>query len=314
MTRLSIFLVLSLILATNARLPSRISGPWYYLVDGTDSAFPFASMPNWMNNAGNAISLSFMDPGALLTMGMNAVPLNFQNSTTYFQKLGKTVFFSIGGYGYAGRWSWLSDASHSAAAGKLCAQIAQKYSVGIEIDYEGGADPAAGLSSFVQGFRSVCAVGTCSLSMDLYGSPGGQPWQKGVIDKILPTSGTPGQRSGDGNHLDFVNVMVIDGQSVQTAITFWQQWLSAQLTTSRATFGLIAGWPGLGICHGDAYATSSIDAAWSFLAPHNAYGIMSWAVCPPRDGSQESCGDWSHTCNDAAPGFAYLCNKLNTCK
>jgi len=126
-------------------------------------------------------------------------------------------------------------------------------------------------------------------------------------------NGNPGEKSGTGDHLDFVNVMVIDGQSVQTAITFWQQWVSAGLTMSRATFGVIAGWPGLGICHGDAYATGAVDAAWAYLQPYNVYGILSWAVCPPRAGSQESCGDWSHTCNDDAPGFAYLCKKLNTC-
>jgi len=227
--------------------------------------------------------------------------------------LAKLSFFSIGGAAYEGRWNWLSDSSRAASAGRTCAQIAKQYSVGIEIDYEGGADPANGLSSFVSSFRSECPVGTCDLSMDLYGSPGGQGWQKGVIDKILPKSGNPGQKSGDGNHLDFVNVMVIDGQTVPTAITFWKQWVDAGLTMSRSTFGLIAGWPGLGICQGDQSAKSSIDTAWSFLSPSHAYGILSWAVCPPRGGSQESCGDWSHTCNNDAPGFAYLCSKVGSC-
>jgi len=226
---------------------------------------------------------------------------------------GKRFFFSIGGYGYAGNWNWLSDTSQAASAGKICAQISRKYSVGIEIDYEGGSDPVNGLTSFVQSFRSACPVGTCALSMDLYGSPGGQSWQKGVLDKILPNSGIPGEVSGNGDHLDFVNVMVIDGQTVDTAITFWKQWISAKLTMSRSTWGLIAGWPGLGICQGDSYATSAIDTAWGFLSSYKVYGILSWAVCPPRGSSQESCGDWSHTCNQNSPGFAYLCKKLNSC-
>jgi len=300
------FVVLTIVLITNA-LPGKVSGPWYYIADGTESSFGFSTVPSWLNNAGNVISLAFMDPSTL------AVPDAFKTNATYFKSRGKTVFFSIGGAAYEGRWNWLNDASRAASAGNQCAQIAKQYSVGIEIDYEGGADPLNGLTTFVQHFRSSCPVGTCALSMDLYGSPGGQGWQKGVVDKLLPKSGTPGQKSGDGNHLDFVNVMVIDGQTVSTAITFWKQWVDTQLTMSRSTFGLIAGWPGLGICQGDAFAKSSIDQAWSFLSPYKAYGIMSWAVCPPRGGSQESCGDWSHTCNDNAPGFAYLCQKVGSC-
>jgi len=294
-------------------LPHRISGPWYYIADGTSGSFPFNPVPSWLYQAGNTISLSFMNPSELIPKGMDSVPVSFVNATSYFRSQGKTVFYSIGGYGYAGNWNWLSDSSQSAAAGKICAEISKKYSVGIEIDYEGGADPANGLTTFVQSFRAACPVGSCALSMDLYGSPGGQGWQIGVIDKILPKSGTPGQKDGAGNHLDFVNVMVIDGQTVDTAITFWKQWISAKLTVTRATWGIIAGWPGLGICQGDSFASNAINTAWNFLSPLNAYGILSWAVCPPRGSSQESCGDWSHTCNQDAPGFRMLCNKLGSC-
>jgi hypothetical protein len=266
-----------------------------------------------MSNAGNAISLAFMNPAELLSKGLQSVPLDFDNTTQYFRSKGKNVYFSIGGAAYSNNWNWLSSTSQSAAAGKICAQIANTYSVGIEIDYEGGSDPSSGLTAFIQSFRANCPVGRCVLSMDLYGSPGGQFWQTGVVQKLLPSQGVPGERVGSGDHLDFVNVMVIDGQTVQTAITFWQQWMNAKLPMRRSTFGLIAGWPGLGICQGDSYATSAIDTAWSFLQPYGVYGIMSWAVCPPRAGSQESCGDWSHTCNANAPGFHYLCNKLSTC-
>jgi len=237
----------------------------------------------------------------------------FKNVTSYFQGQGKQVFFSIGGMGYAGKWSWLSDTSQAAAAGRACAKLAQTYKVGIEIDYEGGADPVNGLVSFVAAFRGSCPIGSCVLTMDLYGSPGGQGWQLGVIKQILPPSGMPGEKYGNGNYLDFVNVMVIDGQTVQTAIGFWKQWVTAGLTMTRATFGLIAGWPGLGICAGDSQAQASINLAWQFLSPYNVYGSLSWAVCPPAPGQQSSCGDWTSTCNDNAPGFAYLCKTIGSC-
>jgi len=283
------------------------------MADGTSRCFPFSPMPSWMASAGNAVSLAFLNPAELLSKGYGAIPGCFNSSTDYFKQHGKNVYFSIGGAAYSNNWSWLSNTNQAANMGKLCAEIAKTYSVGIEIDYEGGSDPLNGLTSFVAAFRSTCPVGSCALSMDLYGSPGGQGWQTGVVSKLVPSTGTPGQREGNGQHLDFVNVMVIDGQSVPTAITFWQQWLNAKLPMARATFGLIAGWPGLGICQGDSNAKTDIDTAWNFLQPHNAYGIMSWAVCPPSAGSQESCGDWSHTCNANAPGFAYLCQKLSSC-
>jgi len=255
--------------------------------------------------------LAFLNPADI--RGGDPVPAVFKNVTSYFQNRGKQVYFSIGGAGYADKWSWLSDKSQAAAAGTACARIAQQYKVGIEIDYEGGADPVNGLVSFVTAFRAICPIGSCSLTMDLYGSPGGQGWQVGTIKQILPTSGMPGEKFGNGNFLDFVNVMVIDGQTVDIAIGFWKQWIAAGLTTSRATFGLIAGWPGLGICSGDSQSKSFVDTAWQFLSQHNVYGVLSWAVCPPAPGQQASCGDWTNACNDNAPGFAYLCKAVGSC-
>lgn len=65
--------------------------------------------------------------------------------------------------------------------------------------------------------------------MSVYGSPGGADWQKSTVPLVLAPQGIPGQVYGDGNWLDFVNVMVIDGQTVSTAKTFWQQWVQKYL-------------------------------------------------------------------------------------
>jgi len=300
----------------NASVPASVSGPWYYLADGLERSFPYATIPGWMNNAGNFISLAFMNPSDLPTVS-DPVPSAFKSTASYFNNLKKNVFFSIGGYAYAGNWNWLNNVDQAQRAGTVAASIAKQYSVGIEIDYEGGADPLNGLANFITAFRAACPMGQagCLLSMDLYGSPGGAAWQSNVVKKFLPPSGTPGQAYGNGVYLDFVNVMVIDGQPVSIAETFWQQWFDTGiLTTTRSTFSLVAGFSDtFGICYGDSNAKASIDEAVSFLSPHHIFGIVSWAVCPPAPGSTESCADWDPSCNADAPGFSYLCSKLGSC-
>jgi hypothetical protein len=263
-----------------------------------------------MQQAGNAISLAFLDPADLPRS--RTVPPVFATVASYWKSHGKTVFFSIGGMAYAERWTWLSDMNATASIGKLLATVARDYSVGIEIDYEGGRDPTSGLVSLVTAFRqNGCPIGTCVITMDLYGSPGGQPWQTNTVKALLPSTGKPGQ--GSGNYLDFVNVMVIDGQPIPTSITFWNQWIaSGVLNPLRATFGLNAGWPGLGICQGDSTAHQGMDVAVAWIKQHQAYGSLAWAVCPPAPGQPTTCGDWQPSCNAAAPGLKYLCTKFGS--
>lgn len=300
-------------LALSVSFPQKMSGPWYYISDGKTNSHPFANTPSWMFNAGNTISLSFLNPSDLVDVNSSPVPQVYNSTASLFKSRGKTVFFSIGGEAYGQNWGWLSNPTQTNLAATRCARIAQSLGVGIEIDYEGGANPVTGLTNFVKAFRAVCPVGECMLSMDLYGSPGGQWWQTDVIKAILPPNGKPGQKHSDGNHLDFVNVMVIDGQPVSSAMTYWKQWVNAGLTMTRSTFGLIAGWPGLGICFGDSRSVADIHTAWNFLSAYDTYGIMSWAVCPPASGTQQSCSDWSASCNSAAPGFATLCSTVGAC-
>lgn len=179
------------------------------------------------------------------------------------------------------------------------------------MDYEGGADPADGLVAFVRGFRSVCKMGECLLTMDLYGGPGGAGWQKGTVPRVIPPNGTVGEPVA-GDWMDYANVMVVDGQPVTTAITYWQQWVdTGVLNLHRAAFSLDGGFPGIGICDGTKNA--GVDTAVAWLAARGVYGVMYWAVCPPTTGAQSSCGDWTPSCNAAAPGFAHLCAKCGTC-
>jgi hypothetical protein len=230
------------------------------------------------------------------------------------QQMNKTVYFSIGGMAYANNWKWLNEANMAAKAGKICTQVSKKFNVGIEIDYEGFQNPLNGITTFIKAFRMICS--TCLLSMDLYGSPGAQDWQKELVSHLLPPNGYPGDKYGDGNHLDFVNIMVIDGQSIKSAEIYWQQWVDTKvLTLSRSTFGLIAGWPGseLGVCQNEQYAKQNVDEAVRFLKPLGIYGLMSWAICPPAQGSIQTCGDWMPECNHDASGFHYMCNSIDAC-
>eukprot|EP00456_Euglypha_rotunda_P014541 TRINITY_DN14591_c0_g1_i3.p1 TRINITY_DN14591_c0_g1~~TRINITY_DN14591_c0_g1_i3.p1 ORF type:complete len:260 (-),score=53.26 TRINITY_DN14591_c0_g1_i3:21-707(-) len=208
-----------LIVTAVSGAPSSVSGPWYYLADGLQDDHPYSSIPSWMDNAGNVISLAFMNPSDIGSVS-DPVPAAFKNATSYFLSKGKTVFFSIGGYGYSGNWNWINNPSAAANAGTICGNLAKQYKVGIEIDYEGGAaDITSGMSSFISAFRKVCPMGdaNCLLTTDLYGSPGGAGWQLSYIKAFLPPSGKPGQVYGNGNYIDWVNVMVIDeiGRAVQ---------------------------------------------------------------------------------------------------
>jgi hypothetical protein len=302
--------------ASNSTAAKVVSGPWYYIADGLDTSHPYNTTPSWMNDAGNWISLAFMNPKDL--GGSNdPVPAAFKTAASYFISKGKTVFFSIGGAAYGGNWNWLSDSSAASKVGSQCADIANQYKVGIEIDYEGGGDPLPGMKSFISAFRAKCPMGNanCLLTTDLYGSPGGAGWQKNYVSALLPPSGVPGQTYGNGQYIDYVNVMVIDGQPVSIAETFWQQWLdTGVITTGRSTWGLIAGFTDtLGICYGDATSNASIDQAVRFFSSYHVYGFTSWAVCPPVPGNTESCADWDPKCNDNAPGFKYLCTQVGSC-
>ncbi|KAH3762592.1 hypothetical protein Pelo_5553 [Pelomyxa schiedti] len=308
---LAVLLYLFGLAASN--VPQVVSGPWYYIGDGYTSAHVFDPEPAWLlTQSGNTFSLAFLDPNDIAES--SGVPEVFSNTSSLLNGLGKTVFYSIGGYAYADHWSWLSNIGDSTTAGVNAGTIAKKHGVGIEIDYEGWISPSTGVPAFIKGFRSVCPMTDCLLTMDLYGSPGGADWQKSLLPLVMPPTGIPGDLYGDGNWLDFVNVMVIDGQTVDTDKIYWQQWIDTKLLNMpRTTFALIAGYPGLGICKGDAYAISAIDTTISFFDPYSTYGILSWAVCPPAPGSLSSCGDWTSDCNEDAPGFLYLCQQLGSC-
>lgn len=221
------------------------------------------------------------------------------------------MYFSIGGYAFAGDWSFLGDDAAAGRAGEAACALALAHGVGIELDYEGGADPTASLKAFARAFRGAgCAMGAVPLTVDLFGSPGGASWGPALAAALVPPTGAPGDAADDDDDawLDFANVMVIDacGASAECMVPFWEQWEdNGALNLRRATFGLVAGGALQGVCDGGA--ADDVADAWAWAAARGAHGLTSWAVCPGL------CGDWQSSCNDDAPGFTNLCETVGSC-
>jgi len=114
---------------------------------------------SWIANRGdgkptaNLVIFSFINPYSLM-QDVNGIPKGFtQNVVNYFKSKGLYVIFSIGGISYSGDWD-RALASNPSQLAKNAAAVANKFGVGIEIDYE--TDSAASLTQldvFVKAYR-----------------------------------------------------------------------------------------------------------------------------------------------------------------
>merc|ERR1719273_2459917 len=78
-----VLITIAVVHSFNISVPKKISGPWYYIADGLDKAHPFDTMPSWFKNAGNFVSLAFMNP-ADLPSSADPVPEVFKNLLKVF--------------------------------------------------------------------------------------------------------------------------------------------------------------------------------------------------------------------------------------
>ena len=111
----------------------------------------------------NLVILSFVHPMRLLNktndaVTVDGVPIGMtQEIVDYFANADIRVMMSIGGVTYTDAW----DEALSANATQLglnAAEIATRFNVGIEIDYERSTDPnLTGLQDFIDAYRSVHA-------------------------------------------------------------------------------------------------------------------------------------------------------------
>ena len=322
-------------------IASKISGPWFYVCDGTGSEPTGAQrnelygkglgskvvdgnkvpdlagrqVPDWLASAsrsGNAISLAFMDPTELLNPG-HGVPNAFAEYTHLLrngtENRDRQIFFAIGGIAFTG-FDWLQSTENAEKAGEAACEVAREHNVGIEIDHESSrGNDVEGLRSFLTGFRRKCPMGKYPVSIDLMGSPGGGglPWAADAVKELVP-EGAPGDPPPPGGpYLDFVNVMVIGGCADSACLTgFWSQWKDfATLNFKRAAFTFEAGGVG-GIC--DKKDHAPVKEAWAWLKKQDAYGLRAWSVTPAGG------GEWDTACDAmGAPGLQAMCAEVGLC-
>ena len=315
------------------KVAPKISGPWFYVADGTGheplgaqrnelygrevnkDSVTGRKVPDWLASSassGNAISLAFMDPRELDQPG-HGVPNAFIEYTSLLrngtENRDRQIYFAIGGIAFSG-FHFLSNDDTAQKAGKDACEVARKYNVGIEIDHEtSSGNDVEGLKSFTKGFRKQCPMGKYPLSIDLMGSPsgGGLNWMAKMVEELIPEGGPGDPPPGDGNYMDFVNLMVIDGCQAADCLTqFWQMWEDhATLNFKRAALTFQAG-GGFGVC--DNKNSDILKEAWKFGKSKEAYGLRAWSVTPAGG------GEWDPECDEiGAPGFKSMCEAVGAC-
>ena len=256
----------------------------------------------------SAISLAFMNPLELDQPG-HGVPNAFVEYTALLrngtENRDRQIYFAIGGIAFSG-FHFLSNDDTAQQAGKSACNVAKTHNVGIEIDHESSSgNDVEGLKSFIKGFRRQCRMGKYPLSIDVMGSPsgGGLDWMKKVVKELIP-EGSPGDPPpGDGQYLDFVNLMVIDGCQDAGCLTgFWQMWEDyATINFKRATLTF----------QGSLCAEKDSDMlreAWVFGKAKDVYGLRLWSVTPAGG------GEWDPECDAmGAPGLQSMCRAVGAC-
>jgi len=134
--------------------------------DDLDDSGEFGWANNWIIDRGdgfpsvNLVVLSFLHPMQVLNMTApeNGVPVGMtQEVVDYFKDAGIRVMMSIGGVTYTDAWDEALSTDESAwDLGINAAEIAAKFGVGIEIDYERNTSPnIVGLQTFIDAYRSM---------------------------------------------------------------------------------------------------------------------------------------------------------------
>jgi len=173
--RILIFIAVGLWLAASTPVsaqPMQVYGIWHCGSDlcGWDTVrdmTDFGAQNRWLIDRGdgkpsvNLVVLSFVDPLRLLNLtndahNIDGIPIGItQEIVTYFTRHKIRVMISIGGYTYARDWDQ-ALATNPKQLGINAAQAAQRFGVGIEIDYENDHTPnVSGLDEFIAAYRSL---------------------------------------------------------------------------------------------------------------------------------------------------------------
>jgi len=288
--------LLSLLFAISGGLPSRMLGLWHCGSDGCLWAQqPDLSNSYWIINRGdghptaNVVILSFVDPWALLMGTTNSDTLNgiprgmTAGVVSYFKSQGIIVQFSIGGAAYAQKWTNALNQDPRTLA-RNAASMAQKFGVGVEIDYENTANLAA-LDTFARTYRTIIPNQNTPESLLTVDTGAGTGYLT-EISKMASTWFTD-------NIINWENAMVAGGPygSASTAEMYWTQhlqganWDNLPPVKPQNLVGSLYSSDGSANCH--SYSGTVFQAIIPWVQQQNMAGVFFWAAgCP---GSANSC-------------------------
>jgi len=271
----------------------------------------FDARNRWLINRGNGtpsvnlVVLSFVQPLRLLNKTTDAATLDGiprgmnQAVVDYFKTRGIRVQMSIGGITYTDAWNQ-ALATNPTQLGLNAAEAAQRFGVGMEIDYEENSSPnLPALQSFINAYRSVHpydASGSnpaARLTIDL---AAGDRWlialtRKATADWLNTTTPV----------LDYANAMVPNKQptNAASAQADWQEHVDGKpqfappilpLAPAKFTGGLyiVTGTRAAPEC--TSFSSSLINSTGAYVqnvSPNGAgttsgmLGYMFWAAeCP----------------------------------
>jgi hypothetical protein len=207
---------------------------WGTVRDMTD----FDAKNHWIIDRGdglpsvNLVVLSFVDPLKLVNQTndaqtANGIPIGMNSAVvSYFTSHNIRVMLSIGGITYTSNWDQ-ALAQNASQLGTYAAQAAQRFGVGMEIDYENNTNPnMAGLQAFINAYRALLpydatgANAAARLTIDL--AAGDQ-----YLVQIAATA-TANWLTTSSPVLDYANAMVPNKQpsSASDAEGHWQEHIS----------------------------------------------------------------------------------------
>jgi len=278
-------LVCCAVLSCKADL-SKVYAAWYCADDGCEwSKEPNLSENAWLTNRGdgqptvNLVNFAFLNPLHHVAAGV-VPPGMTQNAVNYFTSKGIRVVFSIGGEAYSSDWN-AALATGAFQLGVSAANIAKRFGVGMEIDYEAGGSESQ-LITFAQGYRSVIPYesgnnpSTVSiLTIDLAAGTGYLSDVDVAASKMIGTT------------LNWAYAMVSSGpwNSLSEATTYWNQHLSGQswmnLPPLAANSLVVCVYSSSGATNCPTYSGSVLSATVGWAQQNSVRGIAFWAVgCP----------------------------------
>jgi hypothetical protein len=290
--------LLALLSLSSAASLSKIYSVWYC---GDDACIwtsePQVNKSSWIADRGdgkttaNLVIFSFINPYSLM-QDVNGIPKGFtQNVVNYFKSKGMYVIFSIGGISYSSDWD-RALATNPAQLAKNAATIANKFGVGIEIDYE--TDSAASLTQldvFVKTYRQQIPfqagdspAAPSILTVDVGAGTG-------YLTSLSAKSAT--WVTASPQLVNWINAMV-SGDPNGDNTQYWQQhldganWAGIPPLNPKLLVGSLYASSGANNCN--SYSGTVLQTAVQWAQSKGIKGLSFWAGgCPAPNNCAYSC-------------------------